>query len=153
MNRHSIARWCRRLLVAGACGFLAVACYAIDNPDAPRLVPLFQSRAELYELRLADSAGTVSATVADVAQYERFLDSELRQAFLALSEKLDSVARGALSRSQQQWLNYRVAESEFIDLNWNLANFGSSSALSRGSYRAAISKDRIVLLLEYLQNY
>ena len=68
-------------------------------------------------------------------------------------EQLRGDNRQALTFSQRQWGLFRDAESDFIGGNWSPKNFGSSSALSRADYRATLVRQRVVMLLAYLQNY
>lgn len=125
---------------------------ALDNPDAPNVVAEFEQRAKPFEQKISDSAGG-GAVVAAYADYERFLDDELKRAYAALAKKLDRKRKLQLQRSQRTWLAFRNAEAAFIRDNWTTQQFGSSSQLSRGAYRSTLSRDRIVGLLHYLRNY
>lgn len=146
-------RWLDAVLVAAVAGLPGPACLAIDNPDAPDRVAEFRARAQVFERRIGDSAGSLRQTETAYAEYERFLDGELSQAYRALAERLGDAQRISLEKSQRRWLAYRDAEFRFIDDNWTLAQFGTSAALSRGAYRASILRDRAIALLQYLKNY
>ena len=87
------------------------------------------------------------------AAYEQFLDDELNHAYAALATKLNLKRKPQLQRAQRAWLAFRDAEAAFIKDNWTMAQFGSSSPMSRGAYRAAIARDRTLGLLNYLKNY
>lgn len=146
--------WARRTLWATALGgFLSTACFGIDNPDAPDFVAQFQARASVYEARISAETGTTNDMVAAYASYQSFLDAQLTQFYDALAKRLAAAPREALSQSQRQWRRYRDAEFRFIDENWTQSQFGTSAALSRGAYRAAIVKERILELMQYLKNY
>jgi len=67
--------------------------------------------------------------------------------------KLSRASREKMRISQQRWIAFRELEFSFIAENVNRMDFGSSSSISRGSYRAAIVKDWIEELLLYLKNY
>lgn len=128
------------------------AALAIDNPDAPDRTGQFLARAQPLEAQVSDASGGIALARATGA-YAKFLDAELNRAYTQLLAKLDEPARRALVQSQRQWLLFRDAELHFIGSNWTPENFGSSSALSRGGYAAALVKQRVVTLLGYLQNY
>jgi len=142
----------RAALALVALWLAAAPCTAIDNPDAPDRVADFQARAQAYEARIV-AAESTAATVAVLAEYERFLDAELNQAYKELSGKLDEDARAQLRSSQKRWLAFRDEEFKFIDGNWTREKFGTSAKLSRGDYRCALLKERTLRLLEYLRNY
>ncbi len=150
-----------RLTTTGLTNFVAALwlmthgalCVALDNPDAADLVSEFQARSEKYETVIYQQAQTERETVLAYRHYEQFLDQELNQAYSALMEKLKGAPKRALTVSQRHWIQYRDAEFMFIASNWTVANFGTSSALSKGAYRTTLIKDRVVGLLNYLKNY
>ena len=125
---------------------------AIDNPDAPDRKAEFLARAQPYEERLAAQSGGPALASASAA-YARFLDAELDRDYQQLLGQLGDEARHALARSQREWLRFLDAETRFIDRNWTQRNFGSSSVLSRADFRSALVKQRVLILLAYLQNY
>ena len=127
--------------------------FAIDNPDAPDHISEFLNRAKPFEHGIEQPAHTTQGYIKAYAEYERFLDDELDAVYAQLMAQLDGEAKKGLRDAQQAWLRYREQEFKFIRLNWNSITFGSSSVISRGDYRTAIIKDRVLLLLHYLQNY
>lgn len=131
----------------------ASLCVAIDNPDAPDLVTAFESRNEKFELLIREQAQNQAEIINAYAQYVDFLDQELNHAYAALIKQLNETNKQSLLRSQRLWIQFRDAEYGFIDNNWTVANFGSSSAISRSAYRATIIKNRVLELLHYLKNY
>lgn len=132
---------------------LAWPAYAVDNPDVPDYVAEFQKRAQPYEARISERAGITTEVIAAYADFDRFLEAELNQSYLALTRKLSPVRKKQLAQSENKWLAFRAAENAFIDDNWTVEQFGTSSHLSRGAYRSAITKDRILALLNYLKSY
>ena len=150
MRIDVVGRLARQVcMVAMVC---AGSAHAIDNPDAPNHQAAFLARAQPFEKRLAEVSGGPEFAPAASA-YARFLDAELNQAYRQLREQLRGDNRQALTFSQRQWGLFRDAESDFIGGNWSPKNFGSSSALSRADYRATLVRQRVVMLLAYLQNY
>ena len=133
--------------------FLNSTASAIDNPDAPDYMSEFLKRVSCYEKKLSQDASITKDYVHLYADYEVFLDKELNRIYALLIEKLDTNSQKALKKSQQQWLIYRDKEFNFIHLNWNKTHFGSSSVISKGSYRTTLIRERIIILLHYLKNY
>lgn len=144
---------CGRGLVIGLLWAFMSSCLALDNPDAPDYVAEFKARAQVYESKIHGQAGTTLEYVDAYGAYEAFLDKELNQAYQALMGKLDRNRQKQLRQAQRAWLKYRQAELDFIAVNWTRQEFGSSAALSRGGYRTALLKDRVIALLHYLKNY
>ena len=132
--------------------FVSSSLFAIDNPDAPDRVGEFEKRIAQYEQKINNST-TTSEFRKHFYQLELALDKELNAAYKILINNLDDKSKEKLKRSQRQWIKYRDAEFEFIATNWTRENFGTSSALSRGSYRTSFIKDRVVRLLQYSINY
>ena len=122
---------------------------AIDNPDIPNLVAEFESRARVFE---GETWGETPHSSLKEG-YQEFLLSELDRAYVRLTDKLRGEARRKFVVSQLQWEKYKESEFKFIDENWQPATFGSSYRVSRFEYRAVILKARIVVLLNYAQNY
>ncbi len=127
--------------------------HAIDNPDAPDHLGDFLKRAQTYEQNIRQTAHTTQSYLTAYAAYENFLDQELNTAYRQLIGHLPDEAQQALKNSQQAWSNYRDKEFYFIARNWTAEKFGSSATISRGDYRTQLIKDRIMLLLQYFQNY
>jgi len=126
---------------------------AVDNPDAPDYVGDFKSRALVFEQDIHNTAHTTQGYRKAYAAYEAFLDKELNIAYSKLKTHLEHGLREALTDSQCKWLTYKGAAFEFVAVNWTTENFGSASVISRGDYRTTIIRDRVILLLHYLQNY
>lgn len=145
--------WTRRRALLAAALSCCTTTYAIDNPDAPDRNAAFLSRAQPYEERFSQASR--SSEIADAAAaYATFLDAELNKAYQDLLAAVeDTGTRRALAQAQREWLKFRDAEFRFIGNNWTPQNFGSSSTLSRASYRHQIVKQRVSTLLAYLQNY
>ena len=149
---NAAARFVTVAMLALCSALSAPAALAIDNPDAPDLLGAFQARCEKYQAEIRKQSDTQKMMVA-YANYEKFLDAELNKAYDTLLGHVSRDARDSLVSSQRKWLQYRDAEFSFIDRNWTLATFGTSSAISRGDYRTDIVKQRVVMLLRYLKNY
>ena len=127
-------------------------CYAIDNPDVPDIVAEFEARAQKFGTSLQQAQNT--STIAHAYfEYETFLDQELNQTYSALMKQLSGENIKKLTQSQKQWLHFRDTEFLFVNSNWTVESFGSSSALSRGAFRTTIIRDRVIELLHYLKNY
>ena len=131
----------------------SVSVPALDNPDAPDHVDDFMNRTQVYELDIQRTTHTTQSYITAYTAYEKFLDDELNNAYKQLMAHLNNEAQQVLRDSQRQWLKYRNAEFNFLAHNWTTKNFGSASVLSRGDYRTKLIKNRVVILLHYLQNY
>ena len=135
------------VLLVGAAG-----AGAIDNPDSPDRVGVFERRAADFEKQLAATDGGSAASRAGHA-YASFLDAQLNQAYGLLVSRVEGPAREALVRSQRRWLQYRDAEYEFIARHWTAERSGSSASLSVEEYRNGIVKQRVLQLLRYAAEY
>lgn len=133
--------------------FFSVVCQAIDNPEVPDLTAEFQTRADIFEQTINHQAQNQSEIDTAYREYSKFLDQELNTVYTALVMQLSDDSKQALIRSQRLWLQFRDAEFGFIDKNWTLLQFGSSSAISRSAYRTSIAKHRVIELLDYAKNY
>lgn len=127
--------------------------HALDNPDAPDHINDFLNRTQIHEQDILRTAHTTQSYITAYATYERFLDKELDAVYTQLMQHMTNETRQALQDSQRNWLNYRDTEFDFIAHNWTTEKFGSSAVISRGDYRTRLIKDRVMLLLQYLQNY
>ena len=125
---------------------------AIDDPDAPDRLAQFAVRAKPFEDKLAATSGG-SASARAGADYLAFLDRELNGAYRSLEAHLPADAKAKLLESQRLWILFRDAEGRFVEANWTEAGFGSSASLSRADYRATLVRQRVTVLLGYLQNY
>lgn len=148
-NQSSLTVW---LLLLGAL-IPASTCRALDNPDAPDYVAEFRKRAAPIEAAIQYQDSNIANTAHAYIEYEKFLDQELNQAYTSLMQRLNADGRQHLLDSQKRWLQFRDAEFQFIAANWTRENFGTSSVLSSGGYRARLIKDRVLQLLDYLKNY
>jgi len=128
------------------------ASLAIDNPDVPDFVGAFEVQCAQYESKVRTASDTNKITEA-YGSYMTFLDRELNKAYEGLLKHVSGDARETLVTSERKWIQYRDSEDAFIIANWNVQNFGTSSAISRSDYRADIVKQRVVTLLHYLKNY
>ena len=131
----------------------STSAWALDNPYAPDYVAEFEARIAPLENDIDTKAMTTADFAIGYTVLNEALDRELDAAFSNIMAKLPDASREKLALSQQQWLVFRDAELIFIAENFNSTDFGSSSTISRGGYRAAIVKARIKELLWYLRNY
>jgi len=126
---------------------------AIDNPDAVDYIGELEQREQVFLESINNSKNTTRDFLIAYDEYQIFLDKELNQAYQLIKSKLPEARQQELKISQRQWIKYRDAEFELIKNNWSRENFGSSSGISRGSYRCKIIKDRVLQLLHYAMNY
>ena len=126
---------------------------ALDNPDAPDYIGELEKGEQVFLKAINDPANGTRSYLVAYDDYQNFLDKELNQAYKLLKEKLPEARQQELKVSQRQWIKYRDAEFELINNNWTRENFGSSSGISRGSYRCKIVKNRVLQLLYYTMNY
>jgi uncharacterized protein YecT (DUF1311 family) len=127
--------------------------WAIDNPDAPDYVTEFEARIVPLETFVQEKATTTADFSDGYKALEEALDKELNTAYQKLMKNLPESSKEALRTSQKQWVKYRDAEFSFLSVNFNKEDFGSSYAISIGSYRTSIVEARVKELLWYLKNY
>lgn len=139
-------------VITVAC-LLATLTFAIDNPDAPDYIGEFEAREKIFIEKINNPNNTNQEYLATYNDYLIFLDEELNAAYGLLIPKLQKDHQEELKNSQRKWLKFRDAEFEFIISNWNRDNFGSSAWISRGDYRTAIVRERVMQLLHYALNY
>jgi uncharacterized protein YecT (DUF1311 family) len=132
-------------------GLMALPALAVDNPDAPDLVAQFEARAKPLEDRISEVSGGVRGLGPMISEYDAFLDRELNRAYSALVARLAATRQQDLQQAQRRWLAWRDAETEFINSQWTLASGGSSSTLARGQFRSALTRQRVLTLLQYMQ--
>ena len=125
----------------------------VDNPDSIDYLSSFLIQANKHEESILQGDRTTQGYIEAYAAYEDFLNKELSRIYRLLTSHLSGDSKAALDESQRNWNNYIDSEFHFITSNWNRVDFGSSSVISRGGYRTTLIKDRIILLLHYLQNY
>ena len=145
------------------CSWLAIAAFilviinnpafAIDNPDAPDLMAEFEIREKPLLAAIDSPSNTTRDYVLAYTHYLEFLDRELNQVYQGLRAKLPHDKQKQLKSSQVKWLKYRDTEFAFIDNTWTAAAFGSSSSISRGQYKAAVVRDRVMQLMHYARNF
>lgn len=125
---------------------------AIDNPDAPELVAEFETR-EQPLLDSAENTNGYRASLVAYTEYLNFLDKELNAAYKNLQAKLPADKKQQLKLSQLAWLKYRDLEFALIENTWTKADFGSSSNITRGQFKANIVRDRVIQLMHYARAY
>lgn len=133
------------LVVTSAC--------AIDNPDAPAFLQTLQKNEAAYLAAINNPDNGSRDYLIAYNKYEKFLDGELNNAYQLVMSKLPEQQKKELKEAQRNWIKFRDAEFELIRNNWTRDNFGSSSGISRGGYRCAIVRNRVVQLLNYASNY
>ena len=126
--------------------------FAIDNPESASIVEDFEKRAKPFEEKFSQQSSNSEILRAGV-EYAYFLDIELNRNYQLLLKKLDPNSAKNLKNTQRAWLNYRKEELNFIEKNWTPNNFGTSYVVSSMDYKNSMTKNRIVMLLRYLQNY
>ena len=127
--------------------------FAVDNPDAPDLIAEFTAREKPFLAAIQKPTNTTTDFSIAYANYQEFLDKELNKVYKTLRKDLPADKQKQLKASQVSWLKYRDLEFAFIDSTWNNIDFGSSSAISRGEYRASILRSRVVQLMHYAESF
>lgn len=127
--------------------------FAIDNPDAPDLVAEFEAREKSFTTAIQNPNNTTSNYGTSYTNYLKFLDKELNTVYKSLRTTLPKEKQQLLKESQINWLKYRDLEFAFIDSTWTNKNFGSSSAISRGQYKATVVRERVIQLMHYTRNF
>jgi uncharacterized protein YecT (DUF1311 family) len=128
------------------------AANAIDNPDAPDLISEFEIK-EKPLIESAESSTGYRASLSAYTDYLSFLDKELNALYKNLQAKLPAEKQQQLKQSQIAWLEYRDLEFAFVEDNWNKADFGSSSSITRGQFKANIVRERVIQLMNYARAY
>lgn len=132
--------------------FFAGICSALDNPDAPDYLRIFHAESDRYEQAI-DNAQSGKVAAEARGKYALFLDNELNKVYRLLLEKLSPEQKKQLQDSERAWAQYRDLESNFIEANWSVDNFGASAVMSRFYYKALLTRQRIEQLSGYLKNY
>ncbi len=127
--------------------------FAIDNPDAPDLIAEFEAREEPLIAAIEKPTNTTGDYSVAYANYLKFLDKELNAVYKTLRTKLTVDKQKQLKASQVRWLKYRDLEFTFIDGTWTNKDFGTSSAISRGQYKASVVRDRVIQLMHYAKTF
>ena len=123
--------------------------FAVDNPDAPDLVAQFETREKPFIAAIEKPSNTTADYSVAYANYLKFLDKELNTIYKTLRTKIPEEKQKQLKTSQINWIKYRDLEFTFIDNTWTHKNFGTSSAISRGQYKAGVVRSRVVQLMGY----
>jgi len=127
--------------------------FAIDNPDAPDLVAEFEAREKPFIVTIEKPSNTTSDYSVAYSNYLKFLDKELNTVYKTLHTKLPEDKQKQLKSSQVSWLKYRDFEFAFIDSTWTNTDFGTSSGISRGQYKASVVRNRVVQLMHYAKTF
>lgn len=127
--------------------------FAIDNPDAPDFIGEFETREQNFLKAINNPHNSSKDYLIAYDNYMNFLDDELNKAYHFFKSKLSTERQQELKSAQRNWIKFRDAEFELIKNTWTRQNFGSSAGISRGSYRSAIIKNRVLQLLHYAKNY
>ena len=131
----------------------SISAFAIDNPDAPDLVSEFETREKPLLAAIDNQNNNTRDYALSYKKYLEFLDQELNSVYKTLRTNLPQDNQKQLKSSQVKWLKYRDAEFAFIENTWTNKNFGSSSTISRGQYKASIVRTRVIQLMHYAKNF
>lgn len=126
---------------------------AIDNPDAPDLIAEFEIREKPFIVAIEKPSNTTADYSVAYTNYLNFLDKELNTVYKTLRTKLSEDKQKQLKVSQVSWLKYRDLEFAFIDSTWTNKDFGNSSVISRGQYKASVVRNRVVQLMHYARAF
>ncbi len=126
---------------------------AIDNPDAPDLISEFELREQTFLKKINNPRNGSRDYLIAYDNYQNFLNDEMNKAYHLVKSRLLTEQQQKLIHSQCNWIKFRNAEFELIENTWTHQEFGSSANMSRGSYRCAIIRSRVLQLLHYAKNY
>ena len=145
-----------RFTLLGVAAILLMMCgnfsFAIDNPDAPDLIAAFEAKEKPILATAENPDNGYRASLVAYTDYLTFLDKELNTVYKSLQSKLPKDKQDGLKQSQVNWLKYRDSEFSLIEGTWTKENFGSSSSITRGQYKAAIVRDRVIQLMHYTKS-
>lgn len=127
--------------------------FAIDNPDAPNLIAQFETREKPFIAAIEKPTNTTSDYSVAYSNYLKFLDKELNTVYKTIRTKLLEDKQKQLKASQLGWIKYRDLEFAFIDGTWTNKDFGSSSDISRGQYKASVVRNRVIQFMHYARTY
>ena len=144
--------WFQNLLFITAC-LLFSSTYALDNPDAPKLISEFNVNERPYLKAIENPSNGTRDTIRAYNEYKIFLDKSLNKTYSILKSKLPPERQKELKDSQRNWIKFRDAEFKLINNNWSRSAFGSSFAISRGDFSSAIIKNRQMQIFNYGSNY
>lgn len=126
---------------------------AVDNPDSPDLISAFEVKEKPLLIAAENPQNGYRENLIAYTNYLDFLDKELNSIYQMLREKLPSDRQQNLKDSQISWLKYRDLEFEFIENNWEKGDFGISSSVTRGQFKANIVRNRVLVLMNYTRAY
>ncbi len=127
--------------------------FAIDNPDAPDYIGELKIREQFFLNKINNPNNGTRDYLIAYDDYQIFLDKELNKAYQLIKSKLPAEQQKSLLNSQRNWIKFRDTEFELIKNTWTRQSFGSSSGISRGSYRSTIIRNRVLQLLDYAKSY
>lgn len=127
--------------------------FAIDNPDAPDLIAEFETREQAFMVAIEKQSNTTNDYSVAYSNYLKFLDKELNTVYKTLRTKLLEDKQKQLKASQVSWLKYRDLEFTFVDSTWTNKDFGTSSGISRGQYKASVIRSRVIQLMHYAKTF
>lgn len=128
------------------------ASQALTNPDTPNFLASFTQQARTFEDRVGAQSSTAEVVSAS-ADYRKFLDQELNDAYQKLIKQLPAASVERLRASQREWVKHFRNEKIFIDAQWSRENVGTSAALSQAMFTNALVKARIEQLLAYRMEF
>ncbi len=152
VNTEMINLWIKAILLL-TLSLLITPTFAIDNPDAPDYISELKKREEAFLKKINNPNNGSRDYLIAYDNYQIFLDKELNKAYQLIKSKLPVDRQQALLSSQRNWIKFRDTEFMFIKNTWTRQNFGSSSGISRGSYRSTLIRNRVLQLLSYAKSY
>ena len=126
---------------------------AIDNPDSSDLIAEFEASEKPFIAAIENPDNSTRGYAVSYTNYLEFLDRELNTVYKTLYAKLPTDKQTQLKASQISWLKYRDQEWSFVENTWTKSDFGSSSSISRGQYKASIVRDRTIQLMHYAKTF
>lgn len=127
--------------------------FSIDNPDALDLIAEFETREKSFTVAIEKPSNTTNDYSVAYSNYLKFLDKELNTVYKTLRTKLPEEKQKQLKASQVSWIKYRDLEFAFIDSNWTNKDYGTSSGISRGQYKASVVRNRVIQLMHYAKTF
>lgn len=128
--------------------FFSAHTMAIDNPDAVDYVTPFKKSERIYLDKIDNATGYADPTGL-YTEYLAFLDEQLNIIYKVLMTELPDEKKALLKASQIKWITYRDSEFSFIDETWTRGDYGTSAAVSRGAYKSALMRSRVIKLMHY----
>ena len=104
---------------------MASTAYAVDNPDAPDYMGVFEKRIAPYYSSI-NNAHTTYDYISAYSALQKVLDNELDDAYELLLNALPDEQRQLLVSSQERWNMYRDSENQFIEGVWARQSYGTS---------------------------